>query len=144
MSLTKELFVTLAFICLTILAVQAQPPRGEGGRRGGDPAERANRQSERMIKSLDLSAAQGEKIKSVNLEYAEKMQTIRTQARKEDTDREEMREKMKALRVEQKTALKKYLTAEQLEKWEQLQKERPQQGKREGRRGKGKKEKSNG
>ncbi len=49
MNLTKKIFLTLVFAGLTILTIQAQPARGEGGRRGGDPTERANRQSERMI-----------------------------------------------------------------------------------------------
>lgn len=138
MNLTKKIFFTLVFACLTILTIQAQPARGEGGRRGGDPTERANRQSEKMIEDLDLSTAQGEKIKAVNLEYAEKMQTMRTEARESDAGREGMREKMKALFADQQKALKKYLTAEQAEKWEKIQADRPARGPREGRKGKGK------
>ena len=138
MNLTKKLFVTLIFAGLTILTIQAQPARGEGGDRGGDPTERANRQSEKMIEDLDLSTAQGKKIKEVYIEYANKMQTMRTEARESDAGREGMREKMKALFADQQTAINKYLTADQIEKWEKIQAERPERGGREGRKGKGK------
>lgn len=139
MNLTKKAFLTLIFACLTIFTIQAQSPRGEGGGRGGDPTERANRQSEKMIEDLDLSTAQGEKIKAVNLEFAAKMKTMRAEVMESGAGREGMREKMMTLRTEQKTALKKYLTAEQAEKWEKIEAERPARGPREGRKGKGKK-----
>jgi len=142
MNLTKKIIATLTFAFLMILTLQAQPTRGEGGRRGGDPTERANRQSERMIEQLDLSAAQGEKIKTANLKFAEKMKTMRTEIMESGEGREGMRAKMKALREEQKTELKKYLTAEQVEKWEKIEAERPKRGPREGRRGKKKEQKS--
>ena len=144
MNLAKKVFITLVFACLSILTIQAQPARGEGGGRGGDPTERANRQSERMIEDLDLSTAQGEKIKAVNLEFAEKMKTMRAEIRASGAGWEGMREKMQELRTAQKTALVKYLTAEQAEKWEKIQAERPERGQREGRRGKNKRKKTEG
>jgi len=142
MNLTKKVFITLVFACLSILTIHAQPARGEGGGRGGDPTERANRQSERMIKDLDLSTAQGERIKAVNLEFAGKMKTMRAEIRESGAGWEGMREKMQELRAAQKTALVKYLTTEQAEKWEKIQAERPERGQREGRRGKNKKKKT--
>ena len=110
--------------------MNAQPPGGRDGRKM-DPKERANQQSDRMIKELDLSTAQGEKIKALNLEYAEKTQAAREEARAAG-DRASMRETMKALRTEQNEKLKKYMTAEQVEKWEKILAERPNSRNRKG------------
>lgn len=137
MQIIKKLLTIFVFVLLTINALQAQRPNGGG--RGGDPKERANQQTERMIEALDLSAAQGEKISALNLAYAEKMLAARKAAR-ESGDREAMRATMQTMRKEQNEALKKYLTAEQVTKWEKLLTERPQSGEREKRRGKRKKE----
>lgn len=92
------------------------------------PEERAELQTAKMTESLALSDAQVEKIKAVNLEYAKK----RSEARKNaDGDWASIRESMRTNRQAQKTALKKYLTTEQAEKWDKLEAERRQnRGKR--------------
>lgn len=121
----KKVVTTLIFAVLTLLTLQAQRPGGSRG--GGSPEERAAAMTERMSTELDLSAAQSEKIKGVNLEFAQKMQEKRAAARASG-DRESMRELMKVMREEQAVALKKYLTTEQIEKWDKIQAERPNRG----------------
>ena len=49
----------LLLLLFTFNLSYAQRPEGAG--RGGDPKERANQQTDRMIESLDLSTAQGAK-----------------------------------------------------------------------------------
>ncbi len=135
MQFTTKIMTAFVFMLLTICSLQAQRP--EGGGRGGDPKERANQQTDRMVEALDLSAAQGEKIKALNLEYADKMLLARKEAR-ESGNREGMRTIMQTMRKEQNEKLKKYLTAEQLAKWEKMLADRPQRKRGEGRKKKGK------
>jgi len=106
MQFTTKIMTAFVFMLLTICSLQAQRP--EGGGRGGDPKERANQQTDRMVEALDLSAAQGEKIKALNLEYADKMLLARKEAR-ESGNREGMRTIMQTMRKEQNEKLKKYL-----------------------------------
>ena len=116
----------------------AQPgERGRRGERGGTIEERVAEQTKRMTEALDLSTAQGEKIKAVHLKYAEKMASIRKEVR-ESGDWETMREIMPAIREQQNEEINKYLTTEQREKWTVVQKER--EAKRGERREKRKKE----
>ena len=111
------------------------------GERGGTIEERVAKQTQRMTESLELSTAQREKIKAVNLKYAEKMAAIRKEVRASG-DWESMREVMPTLRAQQNEEINKYLTTEQSEKWTTLQKEREtKRGERRGKRKKGKKEK---
>ena len=137
--------ITYSFLLVLFILNTAYAQRSDGEGRRGDPTERANQQTDRMIEALDLSAAQGTKIRALNLEYAEKMVAARKEAR-EAGDREAMRASMQAMRKEQNEQLKKYLTGEQVTKWEKILAERPQRERGErGERGqrKGKKEKKN-
>lgn len=115
----KVMLFALAFLAIAQFAF-AQRGGGEG-RRGGSPEEMANRQTARMAEELDLSEAQVEKIKELNLLYAKKMRELRANA---GDDRTGMREKMGALFQEKETELKKYLTTEQFEKYKKLEAER--------------------
>ena len=141
MQMTKKIAFTFVLAFLALSSLEAQRPEG-GGRQGGDPKERANQQTDRMIDALDLSAAQGEKIRALNLAFADKMLAARTEAR-EAGDWESMRETMRTMRKEQNEKMKKYLTAEQVTKWEAILAERANRPRGESRkRGrKGKKDK---
>ncbi|MFK7984172.1 MAG: DUF4890 domain-containing protein [Saprospiraceae bacterium] len=127
MQIIKKIGTIFVFALLTINALQAQRP--DGGGRGGDPKERANQQTDRMIEALDLSAAQGEKIRALNVAFADKMLVARKEAR-ESGDREAMRATIQTMRKEQNEKMKKYLTAEQVTKWEKILAERPERGER--------------
>lgn len=143
MQIIKKILVTFLSVLFTLSIGFSQRPNGGG--RGGDPKERANQQTDRMIESLDLSAAQGTKIRALNLEFVDKMMLARDKARTAG-DRESMRATMQTMRKEQNEQLKKYLTAEQVTKWEKILAERPERISRERgqRKGKGKKKDKEG
>ena len=131
MKLLKKAIIplVLSFFIFNVLSAQ-RPGGGEG--RNGNWKERVEKQTQRMIESLDLSEAQGNKIKEANLEFAQKTRKIRMEARASE-DWESMRTEMKQVRAEHQAEIAKYLTAEQLEKWEKIQEERKEKGPRKGR-----------
>ena len=143
MKIVNSITITLLLVLVSSNILSAQSgERGRRGERGGTIEERVAEQTQRMITSLDLSTAQGEKIKAVNLKYAENMAKIRKEVQ-ESGDRESMREIMPALRAQQNEEINKYLTSEQSEKWITLQKEREEKrGERRGKRKKDGKRKS--
>ena len=142
MKIIKLSTFTLLLVLISANFLSAQPgERGMRGERGGTIEERVAKQTQRMTESLELSTAQREKIKAVNLKYAEKMAAIRKEVRASG-DWESMRAIMPTLRAQQNEEINKYLTTEQSEKWTTLQKEREtKRGERRGKRKKGKKEK---
>jgi hypothetical protein len=94
--------------------MMAQP----GGGRGGDPIQRAEMQTQLMVDSLSLSAKQAEKVKEINLRYANKQKEARSA--NTDGDWEKMRATMEALRTEQNAELKKLLTQAQYDRWQKI------------------------
>ena len=109
----------LAFAALVAFnANAADAPKGEakerpaGVRAGGG----------RIVEELGLTAEQKPKVEAVMKDAAEKRKALR-----DDTalTPEQRREKVKAIGEETKTKLKGILTAEQLTKFEELQKNRP-------------------
>jgi len=134
--------ITKIILPLILLLAFSQITMAQRGRRGGDPQKRAERQTQQMVEKLSLSEAQAEKVKTVNMNMATKMQEAFANA---EGDRGAMRETMQAIREEHKTELKKYLTSEQFETWETMQSERRGKRKDRGKRGqKPEKEKENG
>ncbi|MFT5167993.1 MAG: hypothetical protein ACI8P3_003232 [Saprospiraceae bacterium] len=132
----------IILMLIVFMATLTIAPAQRDGSWNSSPEETAAKQTTMMADSLSLSDAQKEKVAEVNLLYANKMSAARTEARKNsDGDWEAMRETMRAtmttIRTEQKTALQKYLTSEQAEKWEKI--ETAQQAKRRGKGGKGRK-----
>jgi len=127
----KSILLLSLLIC-SFSAVHAQ----RGGGRNMDPQKMSERQTAMMTDSLALSDAQKGKITQVNLEYSKKMIDIRKAARENSTgDRSSIRTQMQTLRTEQKAELKKYLTAEQFEKWEKIESNRGQNRRGKGQRG---------
>jgi Spy/CpxP family protein refolding chaperone len=108
----KTLATALALATLTVAG--AQP----NGGRGGDPVQRAERQSQMMIDSLSLSTKQGEKVKEINLKYAHQQQQLRSA--NTDGNWETMRPKMDSLRTAQNGELKAVLTSDQYARWQKI------------------------
>ncbi len=110
----KSKILTAALLLLLALSTKAQ--RGDG--RGMDPAQRAEMQTKMMVDSLSLSTKQGEKVKEINLKYANKQKEARSA--NADGDWEKMRATMEALRTEQSAELKTVLTQEQYDRWQKI------------------------
>lgn len=128
---TKAILFSLLFVVATG-AVTAQ--RGEDR----DPAERIEKQTERLATVLELSPEQTEKVQAINESFAGEVASAREDLRKE---RESMRETVKAAAEKRTAEMKALLTADQLTKFEALQEKRKERmeertGER-GRRGEG-------
>jgi len=107
----------LTVAILLVFAISANAQRGGDGR-GMDPAQRAEMQTKMMVDSLSLSTKQGEKVKEINLKYANKQKEARSA--NADGDWEKMRAAMEALRTEQSAELKTVLTQEQFDHWQKI------------------------
>jgi protein CpxP len=124
---TNKLAVLMAF-ALGVLAVAANAqdkPANEN--RPARNREQVRERGSEIARELNLSPEQKSKFEAVMREAAEKRKALR-----EDTNLtpEQRREKMKSIAEESRTKLKEILTAEQLAKWEEMQKNRPGAGSR--------------
>lgn len=117
----KNLLVLLLALAAPVFS-KAQPG---GGNWGGDPAQRAEKQTEMMAEKCALSEAQTAKVREVNLRFAQKMKDFR--AANPDADRDAMRAQMQTLRAEQDAELKVFLTDEQWELWQKARAEQRSQ-----------------
>jgi len=102
----------------------------KGGKKGGkkgkgkrgdkafskDPQAQAQRHTEHLTKKLSLTESQATQINQINLAYTEKMNAARTNA----ADKAAAKASMKALKAEQKTAIKAILTPEQITKYDEM------------------------
>ncbi len=96
----------------------------------GDPETKAKHHIEMLTKKLSLTAEQQTALKTMLMQQAEQMKAAKAAA---NGDREQMRETMKALKAEKRTAMEAILTPEQLEQLHQMK--RGHHGKKHGRRG---------
>ncbi len=110
----------MAAFLLTLSAMAyAQQPGGEPKQRGGgDPMQRAEKQTKMMVDSLSLSSKQAEKVKEINTKYAEKQQQTRNAA--QDGQWEKMRATMDSIRTAQDTEIKSVLSKSQYEQWQAI------------------------
>lgn len=113
---TTKLFLLALVLVLGSLSLTAQ--RGD---RDGDPTERAERESDRLVTVLDLSPEQAEKIKAINLSFAEKIVAVREAG---EQDREATRKAMDAMNEERRAEMKVVLTEDQFAKLEALEAQR--------------------
>lgn len=136
----------LKFVMMSLLIAASIAANAQQGRRGGDPIQRAEMQSQMMVDSLVLSTAQAEKVKEINLRYAQKQQEVRSNTPEGEWDK--MRAASQALREEQKAEFKTILTKDQYARWEKIDERDSQRGrgrggvpppKNEDKKGKGKK-----
>lgn len=132
MTMKKILLITVLFLSVFTLA-QAQRNTGQrpskGGEGGGpgrmNPAERVERQTQRLNEALTLSADQMAKVKAIYTKNAEENRKAFEKARAgEQADREKMHEQMKASLTKQDSEIKALLTPEQKLKFEKFVKER--------------------
>jgi Spy/CpxP family protein refolding chaperone len=109
--------IMLAMAMTISFAMHAQ--RGHGPHR--NPDEAAKSLTERMKTELGLTDQQYASVHSINLEYAKKASTLRGDS---STSRDERHTRLKSLRQQKRTELKKVLTPEQQQKWADARKER--------------------
>ncbi len=87
---------------------------GKSGKgHGGTATERAAKKTEKMTEHLGLTPEQSRKIATINLSFAQKMET----AKSADISKENARAAHKELRAESDKAIKAVLTTEQLAKF---------------------------
>lgn len=125
----------IAVLLLTVFSLaQAQrntgqrPSKSENGQqpRMTDPAERIERQTQRLSEALSLNEDQITKVKEIYTKNAETHRKAFEEARAsgEEIDREKMHEQMKASMAKQDNEIKALLTDEQKVKFEKFIKER--------------------
>ena len=133
MKITLRILALASLFFIGFTSVQAQ--RGDWN---ADPEKRAEQQTATMKEKLSLSGKQAEKVKEINLKYANKMK----EARESNTEGDwtAMRESITKLRQEQDNEFKNVLTTEQFDTWTKFQEEqRSQRGSRGDQDGKAKK-----
>ena len=131
MKLSKRLLSAMAFLFILTVSVSAQ--RGERGDRERSPEKTAERQTARLVEQLELDEAQAEKIKAINMMYAEKTMAARKAAREDEAaEREKMQAQLKPIREAQEAELLKVLTPEQAEKYTEIKNNRGGKGRRGG------------
>lgn len=118
----------------TLFFIGLNTTEAQRGNRNINPEERAEQQTNTMNEQLSLSAKQAEKVKEINLKYANKMKEMRDS--NTGGDWSAMREAMSAIRQEQDNELKTVLTTEQFEKWSKYVEDKQSQRGRKGNNGK--------
>jgi hypothetical protein len=104
----------LLFIGFTSFNMMGQ----QGGRRGGDPRERAKQQTQQMKESLKLTDDQVPLVDSINLKYSLKADSL---FKNRDNDRSAMMEKMKNIQTQKDAELQKVLTPDQFATYQKEQ-----------------------
>ena len=112
-------FVLAAAITLLPALSYAQPPEGQGGRRGGDPEQMLTRQMTAMKEAVGLTDDQEKAIRPILANQQKKQRELMKNG---PTD--ESREQMTKLMAESSTEIKKILKADQIEKFDKFQAER--------------------
>ncbi len=121
----KPLLTEEQFAKLETLRPEREGKRGKGPRGMGrdfDPEEKAERMTQHMAESLELSDEQATKVKAIHLDAAQKMKALHSQ--NEDNPKAN-RGEMKKLRDEVKSEIKAVLTETQFKQWEEMRPERP-------------------
>lgn len=118
MKTTKAIFFSL---CVLFAAAATAQDTAHTRPERPDPTERAARQTERLTKALDLTPEQAERVKAVNLAFAEQMESARADR---DAERNAHREEMRAANAQRQEAMEAILNPEQRAKLEALHAER--------------------
>jgi hypothetical protein len=119
----QRIFLLSLFVLTSALAFAQRPDDRQRPER--DPAERAERLTERLTTVLDLTAEQAAEVKTLHLSFAERATALREEQREEQREeREAARESMQALNEERHEEMKSILTEAQFEKLEALEAQR--------------------
>jgi Spy/CpxP family protein refolding chaperone len=101
--------INIAACSLMLLAAASAPAMAQGGGMGGggrmDPAQMAQRTSDRLMTGITLTATETDSVKAIDARFASGMQAAMGGS--------DMRAKMTDLRKTQQTELRAALTAEQ-------------------------------
>lgn len=121
----KKVFSFLLVLAASVAFAQA--PKGEcknppPPHPSKSPAERANHFTDRMEKDLALTADQKTKVHALTLTREQKMDELREKYKGQD--KSVWAAERKKVRDEFEEGLKKTVTADQYQKWEQIKKER--------------------
>jgi periplasmic protein CpxP/Spy len=119
----KRLVMFFSLLIMVAVMAVAQDGRPAGGQRP-NMEERMKQQMETMKKELNLTADQVTKVEALNAETGKKMQEL---FQNNSGDREQQREKMRAVREENDKKLKAILNADQYKKWEAIQEKQRQE-----------------
>lgn len=119
--------ISIAFLLIANISTFAQGQRLS-------PEEQAVRQTERMVKKLDLSEDQKVKVEEINLRYANKM---KAEKERNQGNREAMRTIMQAMRKDQMAEMESVLTDKQFKKFKKMASKKRSQGQSGGKRGGG-------
>lgn len=119
----KNLFGLLIAGLLTIGTSNAQ----DGARQNRTAEEMAKMQVERLTEQLTLNKSQQDSVYKYVLLASKEQKKVMKNA---GDDREAAFEKMGKMRAENSTKIKTFLTADQVKKYEELEKSRPQRGNR--------------
>jgi periplasmic protein CpxP/Spy len=113
-------------LMMAVLVLISAVTFAQKGKGHHDPKERATRHADRMKKELLLNDDQYSQVKSLNEKYSERYAAVR-----KDTSltRGRTMSKMKSIRTEQETELKKILTPDQATKWNALKAKRQEERK---------------
>jgi hypothetical protein len=116
-----------AAMALTLMSVPSLAQRGEGRKGGGDPQKMMDRHVEHLTKRLELSNDQAATLRPIIEENHKKMMELRKSGERPT------REQMETMRTEFNGKLATVLNADQMKKYEEMQKEmRGRMGKRGG------------
>jgi hypothetical protein len=121
--MTKKLLLVSSILWVMVFTACGQPP--QGGRGNWTPEQMAKRQTEMIKTAAGTDDATTAKVDAINLKYAKEQAALR----EKNSDREALREPMKALRDKREAELKGVLTADQYAKvqaaQEEMRKNRP-------------------
>lgn len=129
----KNLFLSL----LAIVLVSTASAQKGGAEKSRTAEEKANKQADRLKTELNLSDDQRAKTYEACLTRAKKVQEIKTKY-KDSANKKGMRAEVKSAQTDFRNTLSTFLTAEQMAKYDDLQKKRKEkaQGRKKGGKGK--------
>lgn len=114
-------FKVSIFLTAFALVAFSMVANAQRGTQKSTPAQKADKQTAVLTEKLSLSQDQAEKIKAINLKYAEQHKSLREQSKAE---KEKDRSAMKKLHEQQRTEINAVLNKDQQAGFEKLQAER--------------------